>query len=53
VDFVYTVGTTKVSVVVGDMISRLLTQLPVMVINGDDMEHLLCPNVDVYLAASN
>ena len=53
VDFVGMLGTVEVSAVAGDMISRSLTRLPLMVIDGDDMEHWQCPNVDVYLAVSN
>jgi hypothetical protein len=53
VDFVDMLGTVEVSAVAGDMIKRSLTRLPVMVIDGDDMEHLPCPNVDVYPAVSN
>jgi hypothetical protein len=52
-DFVDMLGAVKVSAVAGDMISRSLTRLPVMVIDGDDMQHLLCPNMDVYPAVSN
>jgi len=53
VDFVDTLGTPEVSAAAGDLILRSLTSLPVMVIDGDDMEHLSHPNVDVDPAASN
>jgi hypothetical protein len=53
VDFVDIFGTVEVSADVGDMTLRLLTRLPEMVIDGDEMEHLLRPNVDVYPAVSN
>jgi len=53
VDFVDMLGTVEVSAVAGDMILRCLTRLRVIVIDGDDMEHLPRPNVDVYPAVSN
>jgi hypothetical protein len=53
VDFVDMFCTGEVSAVVGDMIQRLLTRLPVMAIDGDDIEPLLRPNMDVYPAVSN
>jgi hypothetical protein len=53
VDFVDKFGTVEVNAVAGDMILRSLTRLHVMVIAGDDMEHLPRPNVDVYPAVSN
>jgi hypothetical protein len=52
-DFVDMLGTVEVSAVAGDIIARSLTRLPVIVIDGDDMEHLPCPNMDVYPAVSN
>ena len=52
-DFVDMLRTVEVSAVVGDMILRSLTRLTVMVIDGDDMEHLPSANVDVYPAVSN
>jgi hypothetical protein len=53
VDSVNRLGTVQVSAAAGDMKVRSLTRLPVMVIDGDDMEHFPCPNVDVYRAVSN
>ena len=53
VDFVDMLGTDEVSAVARDMIWRSLTRLHVIVIDGDDMEHLPRPNVDVYPAVSN
>jgi len=53
VDFIDMLGTVEVSAVAGDMIERSLTQLPVMVIDADDMEHLPHPNVAEYPAVSN
>jgi len=52
-DFVDVLGTVAVSAVAGDMIQRSLTRLAVIVIDGDDMEHLPRPDVDVYPAVSN
>jgi len=53
VDFIDTLGTGEVSAAAGDMIQKSLTQLPVMGIDGDNMEHLPHRNVDGYLAVSN
>jgi hypothetical protein len=39
VHFIHMLGTVEVSAVAGDMIERSLNRLPVMVIEGDDMEH--------------
>jgi len=52
-DFVDMLGTVEVSAVAGDMIYRLLTRLPVMVIDGDVVVHLLHPIVDAYPAVYN
>jgi hypothetical protein len=53
VNFLDTLCTVKLSAVVGNMIQRSLTLLPVKVIDGDDMEHWPSANVDVYPAVSN
>jgi hypothetical protein len=53
VDFVHTLGTVEVSAVAEDMLLRSLTRWPRIRIEGDNMEHLRRPNVDVYPAVSN
>jgi hypothetical protein len=53
VEVVYTRGTTEVHAAGGDMISKLLTLLPVMVIDGAAIKHLPCPNQDIYLGSSH
>jgi len=52
-DFVDMLRMVEVSPDAGDMIGRSLTRLPVMVIDGDYMEHLPGQNMDMYPAVPN
>jgi hypothetical protein len=52
VDLVDMFCPVELSVILGDIKMRSWTQFLVMVMDGDDMEHLLHPNVDVYRAVS-
>lgn len=50
VDFIDTLGTAEVTAVGAVVMSRSFTQLPMMVIDADNVEHLPGPNADVYPA---
>jgi hypothetical protein len=53
VDFVDKLGTVGLSAVGGDITYTSLNRLPVMAIDGDDIQHFPLPYVDAYPAVTN